>query len=446
LTRVTAFDVAGRLAEGLAALDNSRTFVQACAARGYHHPDLTLHDRQIDDWYGTEGGLDLRALDADCVTLRSVSRQADEALQGLRAQLPALDAAWSGEGGSAAAEFVGRHTGTATQVATTTATAAVALERLRDELWRAVCDRADVTVAIDDRAASQRSTWLTAARAVLGGQTSEEAAAVVDTQIRPYVDSALGGEWVEAMRTSFGAVVAAYRAATDAVSSRPAVRFDIPGDLGPRVVRPVAMSPLAASPAAPVAAVPASALEQSAPAADFPNAGAPLAEPAPTPAPAVPAAAPAALPDPAAGAGGLPGQLADALGGLAGTGTSPLADLPGIPEPEAAAPPEPPSDTDGEEPVEPEPDDNLDQLRTKVLEAAEDVAVDEEVTAELGEPPAPEPQDCPPPAEPEKEVPPVAPEPPVTPPPVEPEPVAAAPDPAATPCEIAAEELPQVGE
>jgi hypothetical protein len=141
--------------------------------------------------------------------------------------------------------------------------------------------------------------------------------------------------------------------------------------------------------------------------------------------------------------------LADALGGLAGTGTSPLADLPGIPEPEAAAPPELPSDTDGEEPVEPEPDDNLDQLRTKVLEAAEDVAVDEEVTAELGEPPAPEPQDCPPPAEPEKEVPPVAPEPPeppVTPPPVEPEPVAAAPDPAATPCEIAAEELPQVGE
>ena len=63
------FDVAARLAEGRPAVDNIQTYVSACHALGYANPDLTLHASQVRDWYGSEDGLDLRALDADCAAL-----------------------------------------------------------------------------------------------------------------------------------------------------------------------------------------------------------------------------------------------------------------------------------------------------------------------------------------------------------------------------------------
>ena len=48
----------------------SQTYVWACHLLGYQNPDLTLHAAQVRDWYGSEDGLDLRALDADCAALR----------------------------------------------------------------------------------------------------------------------------------------------------------------------------------------------------------------------------------------------------------------------------------------------------------------------------------------------------------------------------------------
>jgi hypothetical protein len=42
---------------------------------GYANPDLTLHASQVSDWYGSEDGLDLRALDADCGALEAQRRR-----------------------------------------------------------------------------------------------------------------------------------------------------------------------------------------------------------------------------------------------------------------------------------------------------------------------------------------------------------------------------------
>ncbi|MGB3353878.1 MAG: hypothetical protein WBB00_14025, partial [Mycobacterium sp.] len=59
------FDVSARLADGMPAVDNLQRYVSACHRLGYQHPDLTLHDTQLRDWYGTEGGMDLAALQGD---------------------------------------------------------------------------------------------------------------------------------------------------------------------------------------------------------------------------------------------------------------------------------------------------------------------------------------------------------------------------------------------
>ena len=484
------FDVAGRLAEGIVAVDNTQTYVLACAARGYRHPDLTLHSTQVRDWYGTEDGLDLRSLAADCAALRSAAQSAADALRLVRAQVPALAAAWEGEGGSAAGDFLTRHVERAARVATATESAARAWEQLRDELWRAVDGKVGSTIGIDDRSQQQRSAWLTAARTVMaGGAASEEANTVVDTEITPFADNTIAGDWVPAMRTAVGTIIAAYRAAVDVVAARPAVRFEIPGDLGPRSA-PTAGPASAPSPptagltaperstapqfaaAAPSAAtawpddpLPAAGPVPSAPTSTPPppasmNPVVPEPNLAPPPPPPPPwAGAPGA--DPAAGIGALPGRFADALGGLLGAAPAALGDLPGLPETGAAEPLLPPEPGVGEADPPEIPDAEGDAGVDEADEAEEgdetadgdDGSTDAEGEGDLAEaeksgeeqPPAETPApDCPDtPAEPAPQE---AAEPIVEPPP------AAAPvadplaDPLATPCEIAADELPQVGQ
>ena len=45
---------------------NTEAYVDACRAVGYQNADLTSRGGQIGEWYSTEDGLDLAALDADC--------------------------------------------------------------------------------------------------------------------------------------------------------------------------------------------------------------------------------------------------------------------------------------------------------------------------------------------------------------------------------------------
>ena len=146
-----------------------RRYVRACQALGYQHPDLTSHPSQIRDWYDSEDGLDLGALDSDCAKLRAAGAAVAEGLRIQRAQLAELAAAWTGPGGDSADRFLQRHCDAANTVATEVRAAAQRCESLRDNLWYLL----DVEGRDGHRHrrshAAQRAAWLAAAAEVTTG-------------------------------------------------------------------------------------------------------------------------------------------------------------------------------------------------------------------------------------------------------------------------------------
>lgn len=429
-------DVAARLAQGRPAVDDFATFVWACRLRGHHHPDLT-HAAAVHDLYAQQDGLDLVALDADCAALRTAAATAAEAATSARDRLGSLTAAWEGPGVQSCTDFLQRHCAAAESVAELWRQATRRGSVLYDELWRIV----DTLVA-DTLSAAQgaQPEWIEAARAVLSGTADETAVAIVDQQLRPFVDTVVAGQWVAAVRGATAAVRAAYRTALEGAAVD-GVRFEIPGDLGPRAggvhlpgVGPLTRDALGAWPGQPAA-------PQSSP-------GPPPAPP-PVPVPAtdpMPAAAPvaAAAPDPVApansgpppapepGALDLP-ALADPILPEPGAGQpdvgQPDVDRPGAGQPDADRPDAGLPDLDelkSEEPDEdPEPD-----------EAADQEQVEEEADESEKEPDGAEPEE---PAAPAPEIPE---EPTPTP---GPDCADLLPPDGSTPCEMAADELPQVG-
>ncbi|MGB3483643.1 MAG: hypothetical protein WBB07_15705 [Mycobacterium sp.] len=460
-------------------MEDTQTYVRAAASRGYHHPDLTMHGAQVRDWYGTEDGLDLRALDADSAALRAAGSSAGEALALLQTLRTALGAAWSGESGRVAGDFLDRQVQQARQVVDALDTAAACCERLRDELWRAVETKVVAAVDIDGRAAPRRAPWLAAAREVLVGHASGDAGSLVDSEIMPFVATAIGGDWVAAMRAAETAVDDAYRGAVGAVATRSPARFDVPGDLGPRAVAPAAVSMAPVLPGsvsmAPVAADPVSMapVGRGVPAATVLP---PTGEPAPPPPssmvdPAVaqpdsmgalPTGMPlAGMPELGSALTAAPTRLAESLGGLLGSGSAAPEGFPGAANLEPLVPPElgsPHSARDStvpgdvsaaeKEAADEEADEEASD-RESGEEAADeeaDEAVADEEAEEQDELDGPDSQDAEltdpggDPASTEAAAPTELDHPedgPAL-------PVAA--DPARTPCEIAADELPQVGE
>jgi hypothetical protein len=465
------FDVVGRLTEGLAAVDDLQTYVSASRARGYANPDLTLDNSQIRDWYGTEDGLDLSLLDADCAQLAAAANAADEALRIARTQAGALAGAWRGGGGGAAGEFIGRHCTAGATVADAVRSAADAYARLRDELWSVVDRKVAATVSIDDRTQAQRPAWLAAAHAVTAGVIAPDdpSGAVVDSQVKPFVEHDIRGEWLTSMHSATDSAAGAYQAAADAIGSRVGVRFEVPGDLGPRYVppgvaaaAPVALPAAAADPlgddwpsdlswpAAPVDGMSAAA-PPPLPAAPLPAAP-PLAPP-PLDAAAMPTGAPGLSSLPGSGGmpevggsgiGGLPGQLADLLGSLFDQSGDPVPDPPELPDDPPELPDDPPLDEPALDPAE-EPDGPED-----ADDAADPDSPDGDCPAEpdttVAEPvPVPSTPPAPPPpadAEPVTPAPLAAPAAPAAPA----VPAVPAPQDGSTPCEIAADELPQAGQ
>lgn len=364
------FDIAGRLAEGLAAVDTVQTYVSASRVRGYSHPDVTAHDGQVRQWYLTCEGLDLKALDSDCAVLRAAQAEAQDAVGLARAQTAGLADAWRGAGGTAVLGFLGRHCDTAEMVVDALRVAAVACERLRDELWHLVDRQVAATLAVYEAVQTQRAQWLAAARGVLAGG-SEHDAEVVDSQVTPFVDSVIRGQWVQVMRTTADDIGSAYRVAKDDLERHGGVRFEVPGDLGPRVAIPAISSGMpavaAVTPGAPTSVAPdappsvppvPSSVSPVAPAEAsvsplLPAPAAPLLGPAPgVPAPnpldaltsALQSPTPGGLPSMGSGglpnlgsgllpdlgaAAAIPGRFADAIGGLlSGSGGGP--DVPDI--------------------------------------------------------------------------------------------------------------------
>ncbi|MHC9291733.1 hypothetical protein ACRCUN_04655 [Mycobacterium sp. LTG2003] len=479
-------DTTDLLAPGRPAVDTFAEYVWACRLLGYHHQDLTGHARQLHEWYDTEQGLNLRTIDTECTALTAAAASAEPALQLQDSQIRVLSESWLGSGGRASSDFLQRNGGAARHAVAALRAAASTLAQLSDELRQAVERKVTLTLQIEGRHSAQRGTWLGAARTVTTGLGDRSIASeLIDQQVKPFVDNEIAGEWLAAMRSSTTAVADAYDAALSALRSGPVPVFEIPGALGP------AWAPAAAArDAAPRSVGIASA--PTVPAGFTPGlGGAPSWSPPPTLSaatpPVSPADVPASVPPPApvepvtppglgqtlgAGLPGAGGGLPDMGAGLTGTGQQ-LADLfggligsaaEGLPgeDPLGGEPPdlddevaedaedpeiddEPDEDDEGEEDPEdaedPEIDDEPDEddegeEDPEDAEDAEDEPVEEVEDAPVGPQEA---ESVDPPQDPPE---PVSTAPPLAEPPAQPLATPAA----ETPCEIAADELPQVGQ
>ncbi|BBX50701.1 hypothetical protein MPOR_17270 [Mycolicibacterium poriferae] len=433
-------------------------YVAASAQVGYRHPDLTLHAGQLQDWYRSEDGIDLDALLHDCGALEAAASAADEAIHAQDRQRAALPEAWQGAGAAASAEFLRRHSDASATVAAALHTAREAMEMLREQLWEAVDNKVGAVIEIEGRAATTRTEWSAAAATVTSGVGDRAAASeLVDQAVKPFVDSTIRIDWLAAMRSAVSSVTNAYRRATEDIAGLRLPDFAIPGDLGPAWTAPAAPPGEVASMPAPAPVVGSAGGVMPAPA----PATVPAAWSAPTPttpsAPAEMPSAPAAAAPPVTpsmgsagpalpglgGGGGLSGlgqPFADALSGLLGGGG-------GLPDP-------PPLDV-------PELDDPADTVELEDEEADEDEAADEDLADDAGDADEDEEADTegdpavadedPAEAPDEKPAgePMPAPTPPPPPPPAEPLPPVAEAEAEVderTPCQIAADELPQVGE
>jgi hypothetical protein len=443
------YDVAARLAEGASAVEHTQTYVRACQALGYQQPELTAHPSQVGDWYYTEAGLDLRVLDGDTDELRAAVTAIEEALWVQRTQVTELAAAWRGSGAESATQFLQRHCDAAAEVAAHVRAAAEQCATLRDDVWQAVDGKVATAVAIDERRAAERPTWLSAAHALTTGSADRSAAElVVHQQVIHYVDNDIRNDWLAAMSSANASVAASYDTAIHALASTREVCFDIPGNLGPSSqpasgghagADPMPATPLPASPAfpSPVPTVPAAAAapapplpeaRQARPAADDPPGMTdPLGD---TSGLSTGAGGLGGLGGMTGGIGGVVGSIVDSIGSLLGSLAGGFGDTADVGDDPAGL-----DDAD-------DPDDQLVDDVDEPTDAAKPVdtaatvpetpAVVENppATAEVVGEPAPQadpPTDVPPPAE-------------------ESPPAAAPPADESTPCEIAEDQLPQVGQ
>ena len=435
-------DVAGRLAEGRQAVEHTQTYVQACQALGYRQPDLTAHAGQVRDWYDAESGLDLKALDGDCATLRAAVNAVEEALFVQRAQATELVTGWRGSGADAAMRFLQSHCDTAADVTAQVRSAAEVCAALRDNLWRSVDGKVATTIAIDERRAAERPAWLAAAHTVTAGAEDHSVAAdVILRQVIPYVDNDIRNDWLAAMHATAATIASSYDTAIHAMTSAPEVAFEIPGELGPNR-QPVAGEPVQPASAAqrlpdiasPTATVPAAAQVRPSSTMTEPQ---PLS--ADTPAESeTPLGDLSGLSTGAGGLGGLGGiaggiggvieSIVDGIGSLIGSLAGGLGDAAGSGDPLLD---DEPVDTDAADA------DDADEAADAEPTVADDTVAPEEPEPQLAESP---------PAAVEA-VDELAAPPPIDPPPADqPAPVAAPPPGGSTPCEIAEDQLPQAGQ
>jgi hypothetical protein len=483
-------DIGGEmLREGMPAVEVMIEYVRACRQLGHPTPEPS----RLSATYTAEEGMDLSALDADGRALWAVVAAGEEAQQLQEHARRGLAAAWRGAGADAAADRLGRHTDAAGAAVECLRAAADAVVELRNRLRQLIDGKIDTTLAIESR--GMRAEWLSAARTVTTGVGDRaDASELVDMQVAPFVANDIGTDWVTSMRDNESAVRRAYGTAAAAMGKGASVVFDSPGELGAFGTQtPVGVAAKQFSAPSSGEVVPAASIAATAPAgyANAPMAwsdpapahavGAPAAVPGPPAAPPpISAVAPAAAPgpDPLAAAppmaplGGLGGgasplgaglsgagqSFADMLGGLLGSGGGGLGESlvddldPGVDDPVdesedfqgSDGPEEDDPAADGPEADGPEEDGPEE-------ENADDADAEEE-TADGEEPAAIDPPIDDPAADLTEAVDPVVSEPnPSTSTPV-PEPLAppvvvepVEPAPADTPCEIAADALPQAG-
>lgn len=315
----TTFDVAARLGAGRPAVEHTQTYVWACHLLGYHHPELTACSSQVRDWYDSEEGLDLHVLDGDCTHLWSAAHLVGEALRTQLAQIAALAEAGMGPGAAAATHFLQRHGAAAHAVVAGIRAAAEGCQVLRDQLWELVERKATAVVAIDDRRLGERPAWLPAAQAVAAGVDGGLAAEdLIRQQVAPYVDHDIRGDWLATMRMTKAAVAASYDRLIEQLTAAAPARFEVPEKLGssiPASCRPAELS------------IPAAVLPGAGPPVTSQVWGSGLDEGIGLPA--------AATPPGVGGLGGLVGRIIETMGELLSSPSEQLADQP-HPAPSAA--------------------------------------------------------------------------------------------------------------
>jgi hypothetical protein len=402
---MTGRDIDGALARGAPAVEVLADYVAACRALGHCAAD----PGQLHDAYTAEDGMDLGALDADCAAITAALGAVDEAVRLQECAQASLTDAWQGPGADAANQVIAEHARSSVLAQAALRRVGDTLGELRDTLWHLVSGKVAAVQDIEDRA--EREQWWPAARAVTTGAGAQDTASeIVDGKVNPFVTVAIGSEWDDVMKTTQRSVRDAYDAAAAGISADP----------------PAFGAPAAATTPA-TAAAPA------------------VAAPAPTAEPLS-----AGLPASGMGTGmsglggvfaGMGQQIADLIGGLLDAGSdAPDGEPLDLDDPDADGPERDEDRDDTDDPDEPDDD-------TEDESAADDgEAEDEESPDEQGEPAAGAAQDTQP-AVPQ-------PDPPTPTPTPVPEPVAAAPiapppaapEPPRTPCEIAADELPQAGD
>lgn len=451
----------GMLAAGAPAAEVMTEYVRACRRLGHSVPEPAhLHAA-----YTAEEGLDLQALDDDHRTLSEALAAVEEALVLQEQARRALVAAWRGAGAVAAADHLGRHTETAATVVDGLHGSVTALGELRNRLWQLIDAKVDSTQGIEAR--GTRAEWLSAARTVTTGAGDRAGASeMVDMQVAPFVANDIALDWVSAMRDTESAIRQAYRDAAAVIAAQASVVFERAGLSG---AIPVAAETVSA-PVARGSVVPAGFVAGPAPAdaapAQMPVGPAvapavlPVAATAAPPTPPLPppttpvgadplAAAAAPIPAAAAplgsglsGLSGLGQSFADMLGGLLGSGGG-LGESLGAADDLNPALDDDPGDAERDELTDQEADEDEEDRDGE--EPDEDEPLEGDTPAEKSAGPA----EAGAPTEPVAPV--AVPPEPVVPTPV-PEPLAdpavaapAEPVPADTPCEIAADELPQAG-
>ena len=427
-TRPVLGEVGGDAA-GDAVIARTEIYLTAAQAAGYRG---TLTAGEVRDCYDAERGLRLDALGADAAALAAAASGAEEALRAGEQAAAVLRRSWRGESATAAADVVERQCVAGAGVVAGLADAAVVLTALRETLTALVDAKVEAVVRIDERRAAERSDWLAAAHAVLGGTSDRAAGAMVKQRIVPYLDGEVGADMLPRMRSGTAAVSAAYDEALTRLRERPHPRFEQP--IPPRASRP--RPGVAAARAVPAAAAP-------------PEAFAPSA--------AAPSWSPSGGVDPGSGLAGLVSEIAGLLGGYSNPADpadpiepiDPIDPADPIEPPNGIDPPDGnvrPNAVDGADPDDPvDPDEEL-------PEEPEPEEPEPEEPGESEEPGEPEPQEPNAAEEPEAAEEPAQPLPAEAPAPQpepdpEPEPLSAeaAESGGQTPCEIAADELPQVG-
>ncbi|KLO28902.1 hypothetical protein [Mycobacterium haemophilum] len=430
-------DVTERLAEGSSAVEHTQRYVRACQMLGYQQPDLTSRPFQIRDWYDSEDGLDLRALDRDCAELRAAGIAVTDVLRMQHALVAELAAAWTGPGSDSAVRFLQAHCDAGNTVATEVRVAAQRCESLRDNLWYLLDSKVATAIAIDDRTLALRPAWLAAADAVTIGVADRSMAdELVHQQIKPYVDNDIRNDWLTVMRSTLAGVAASYDMVTDRLAAAPPAYFEIPGDLGPGW-EPVPPAPASAPTTAavlPPAAFPA-----------LPPDAAPALTPAPTGADSPASSGTFGGPSNLGGLGGLASRIVEAMGDLLGSAAEQLSDPSALDDRLGESPFATDDDATDDDATDDDAGDNPDARAEEGEQTAEADKVDEPLPVEESPPGGVPPQVNEPLEAPSVDAPPpVATPPPVAAPPSN----GSAPPPSgrSTPCEIAADELPQAGQ